>query len=238
MSRTMEGSPGASAPVLSAALLARIHELNLDYVELLISERASQGCAAQLQHLPPRLLPTIASLGASSRRALAAAPFTLYSLGFEDEAFWRAACATQAQPLGQRYSSVGGGWLQGAFCELALLHAWHVATCSPLAARMVYAMPEATAHRLAATPLWQVRWIADNHSDLLAPRWPTNPAFWPDLLYFAATADAQRLRIAQLLGHQLIAAELEYAAARDGGGKRAPPPLWRSPRLRVRRLRG
>ena len=63
MSRTMEGSPGASAPVLSAALLARIHELNLDYVELLISEHASQGCAAQLQHLPPRLLPTIALSG-------------------------------------------------------------------------------------------------------------------------------------------------------------------------------
>ena len=135
------------------------------------------------------------------------------------------------------YAVDGGAW-QGAFCELALLHAWHVATCSPLAARMVYAMPEATAHRLAATPLWQVRRIADNHGDLLAPRWPTNPAFWPDLLYFAATGDAQRLGIAQLLGHQLIAAELEYAAARDGGGKRAPPPLWRSPRLRVRRLRG
>jgi hypothetical protein len=237
MSRTMEGSPGASAPVLSAALLARVHELNLDYVELLISEHASQGCAAQLQHLPARLFPMIASLGVASRRALAATPFTLYSLGFEDEGFWRAACAAQAQPVGQRYSSAGGAWLQGPFCELALLHAWHVATCSPLAARMVYAMPETTAHCLTTTPLWQVRRIAHDHAELLAPRWPTNPAFWPDLVYFAATGDEQRLRTAQMLGHQLIAAELEYVAARSSGGKRASP-LWRSPRLRVRRLRG
>ena len=238
MSGTMEDSPGASAPVLSAALLARVHELNLDYVELLISEHASPGCAAQLQHLPPRLLPTLASLCASSRRALAATPFTLYSLGFEDDGFWRSACATQAQPVGQRYSSDGGASLQRPFCELALLHAWHVAVCSPLAARMVYAMPEATAHRLAATPLWQIRRIANDHPELLAPRWPTNQAFWPDLTYFAATGDAQRLRTAQLLGHQLIAAELEYAAAQGCDGKRAHLPLWRSPRLRVRRLRG
>jgi hypothetical protein len=238
MSRTMEGSPGASAPVLSAALLARVHELNLDYVELLISEHASPACAAQLQHLPPRLAPTIASLVSGSRRALAAAPFTLYSLGFEDERFWRTACAMQAQALGQRYSSASGASLQGPFCELALLHAWHVATSSPLAARMVYAMPEATAYRLAATPLWQVRRIATDHPDLLAPRWPTNPAFWPDLVHFAAAGDVHRLRTAQLLGHQLIAAELECAAARGGDGKRATAPLLRSPRLRVRRLRG
>jgi hypothetical protein len=238
MSRTMERSPGASAPVLNAALLARVHELNLDYVELLISEHASPGCAAQLQHLPPRLAPTIASLAEGSRRALAATPFTLYSLGFEDERFWRTVCATQAQALVQRYSSATGTWMQGPFCELAVLHAWHVATSSPLAARMVYAMPEATAYRLAATPLWQVRRIATDHPDLLAPRWPMNPAFWPDLAYFAATGDMHRLRTAQLLGHQLIAAELEYAGARGGDGKRALAPLLRSPRLRVRRLRG
>jgi hypothetical protein len=237
MSRTMEGSQGASAPVLSAALLARVHELNLDYVELLVSEQMSPGGAAQLQHLPPRLPPMIASLSDSSRRSMAAAPFTLYSLGFEDEGFWRAACAPQTQPLGRRCSSGEGGWLQGPFCELALLHAWHVATCSPLAARMVYAMPEATAHRLAATPLRQIRRIANDHTELLAPRWPANPAFWPDLVYFAAAGDAQRLRTAQLLGHQLIAAELEYVAARSSD-RRAPPPLWRPPRLRVRRLRG
>ena len=33
-----EDLPGASAPVLSAAVLARIHELNLDYIELLAAE--------------------------------------------------------------------------------------------------------------------------------------------------------------------------------------------------------
>jgi len=38
-----EELPGASAPVLSAAVLARIHELNLDYIELLAAERNAVG---------------------------------------------------------------------------------------------------------------------------------------------------------------------------------------------------
>ena len=36
-----EELPGASAPVLSAAVLARLHELNLDYVELLAAEHTA-----------------------------------------------------------------------------------------------------------------------------------------------------------------------------------------------------
>jgi hypothetical protein len=38
-----EDLPGASAPVLSAAVLARIHELNFDYLELLAAEHNAVG---------------------------------------------------------------------------------------------------------------------------------------------------------------------------------------------------
>src|SRR4030095_15893074 len=85
-----EELPGASAPVLSAAVLARIYELNLDYIELLAAEHnAGDASDGQLQHLPCRLHAAIAELPASARSTLAPWPYTLYSLGFEDEKLWR-----------------------------------------------------------------------------------------------------------------------------------------------------
>src|SRR5512138_1568787 len=82
--------PGASAPVLSAAVLARIHELNLDYIELLAAEHNTRTTSdGQLQHLPCKLHAMIGALAPPARVALAAMPYTLYSLGFENEKLWR-----------------------------------------------------------------------------------------------------------------------------------------------------
>ncbi len=227
--------PGTSAPVLSAAILARIHELNLDYIELLTAEHDALAMgiepdlhpdAGQLRHLPHRLHAGIAELSPPARISLAALPYTLYSLGFEDEKLWR----TLAQPaalaaslsMSERYAQPHSASLQASLCEVALLYAWHVATSSPLAARLIYAMPESVAQRLTAAPPWYVRRLAVHHASLLMPRWPTNPGFWPDLVRFAAAGDQQRLGTAKVLGSQLIAAELQASALQ-------------SPRLRARR---
>jgi hypothetical protein len=228
---------GASAPVLNQPLLARIHQLNRDYLELLVAEHAAADCATQLQHLPVRARAAIASLSHSARQLLAQTSYTLYSLGFEDEGLWQAACERAAQSdevsVVQRYTRAGNESAQCAFSKIALLHAWHVAATNRLAARVVYAMPDATARRLVAAPLWQVRCKAADHPELLMPRWPTNPAFWPDLVRFAASGDTRRLATVQLLGSQLIAAELELSSA--GRGLRAAPVVA-SPRLRARKV--
>ena len=121
----------------------------------------------------------------------------------------------------ERYSQPHGASLQASLCEVALLYAWHVATASPLAARLIYAMPETVKQRLTAAPPWYVRRIAVHHASLLMPRWKTNPGFWPDLVRFAAAGDQQRLGTAKVLGSQLIAAELQGSALQ-------------SPRLRAR----
>ena len=221
-----EELPGASAPVLSAAVLARIHELNLDYIELLAAEHhtgdASDG---QLQHLPCRLHAAIAELPSSARSALATLPYTLYSLGFEDEKLWRSlaepAALAASLSMTERYARPHSASLQASLCEVALLYAWHVTTWSPLAARLIYTMPETVAGRLAAAPPWYVRRLAVHHASLLLPRWPTNPGFWPDLVRFASAGDQQRLATAKVLGSQLIAAELQGSAVQ-------------SPRLRAR----
>ncbi|HKU16626.1 MAG TPA: hypothetical protein VJQ52_19700 [Steroidobacteraceae bacterium] len=222
-----EGVPGASAPVLSATMLAQIYETNLDYLELLAAEHnAAVGGEGQLQYLPCKLHAALADLAPAARAALAALPYTLYSLGFEDEKLWR----TLAEPavlaaslsVSERYAQARDTSPQASLCEVALLYAWHVAASSPLAARLIYAMPDAIAHRLTAAPLWYVRRLSVHHASLLIPRWPTNPGFWPDLLRFAAAADNQRLATAKVLGSQLIAAELHGSALQ-------------SPRMRARK---
>ena len=226
----------AFAPVLDAALLARVQQLNIDYLELLVAEHAAAECAAQLQHLAPTQRAALAALPASVLPAVAETPYTLYSLGFEDEDFWASICASAMEGVSSsvvdRYARSADASAQYAFCNLALLHAWHVAATNPMAARMLYAMPHTTAQRLAATPLWQIARIASSHTALLMPRWPTNPAFWPDLIRFAATNDARRLTTTRLLGVQLIAAELEVACPLS----RPRVPVIPSPRLRARKL--
>lgn len=224
--------PGATTPVLTQELLARIRELNLDYLELMLAEQATADEGGQLQHLPARVREALAMLPPSARSALAAMPYTLYSLGFEDDTFWRFACdpAALLAPMSvrERYAPARAAALHSSFCELALLYAWHVATSHRLASRVIYAMPEGTARRLAAVPLSLLKRIAVNHPGLLMPRWPTNPGFWPDLVRFAASNDESRLATAKLLGNQLIAAELELASGVAGA--------IRSPRLRARKL--
>ena len=170
-----EELPGASAPVLSAAVLAQIHALNLDYIELLAAEHNVPELQGQLQHLPCKLHATIASLAPPARIALAALPYTLYSLGFEDEKLWRSlaepAALASSLSMSERYAQPHSSSLQASLCEVALLYAWHVATSSPLAARLIYAMPEAVTQRLTAAPPWYVRRLAVHHASLLLPRW-------------------------------------------------------------------
>jgi hypothetical protein len=222
-----------SMPVLSAALLKRIAELNRDYLDLLAREHAAPAVAAQLQYFPERLARELAALAPAARRELAAAPFALYSLSLDNERFWRPAGDVEAASIEQRYGHHGQAWLQGPFCEAALLQAWHLAACSALAARIVYAMSEEAAHRLAATPLWRLKRAVNEHPALLTPRWPLNAAFWPDLVRFAAVADSRRLRTTLLLGCCLTAAELEGTGERmrrrqlasSGASVRAPAQL-------------
>jgi hypothetical protein len=225
--------------VLHPALLSRIHQLNLDYLELLVAERDATRGSTQLQHLPPRQRAELGALTPRALRAIAAMPYTLYSLGFEDENFWNAVCEAATSSASavavERYARVGDESAQCSFCELALLHAWHVAGKNTMAARVVYAMPYGTAKRLVNTPLWQIRCIAGSYGELMMPRWPTNPAFWPDLIRFAASNDARRLHTTRLLGTQLIAAELEVSCEISRQCPRIAPALA-SPRLRARKL--
>ncbi len=210
---TKDVVPGTRAPVLSRALLARTHELNLDYVELMLAERSPplQGVAAET--LPVRTLDALEALEDAARRAVTACPFTLYTIGFDDQRFWSAALSATAAHdddlrIEARLGAVSPAPMHAAFCEIALFFAWHAAQAQPLAARFLFGMPDAIVAMFARAPLWRIHRAAVDHPRLLMPRWPRNPAFWPDLIRFAE-ADDSRLEAAQLLGNQLIASELD-----------------------------
>lgn len=205
---SMDDSPRSPAPVLRPDLLARIHALNFDYLELLAREHACVECAGQLPYFAPRLQPCFGGLSLERRARLAATPYALYSLRFEDVRFWESACVANERQFAVRYRALSDASLQALFCETALVQAWHIAATHPLAARVLYSMSERVRAPLAAAPLWRLRQIASEHLKLLSPRWPTNACFWPDLLSFAQAGDSVRLATTQLLGTQLIAAEL------------------------------
>jgi hypothetical protein len=212
MSSNLDGLPGTSSPILTTDLLGRLCDLNLDYLELVIAERVGAG-ASGIPCLSERLLDELAECSLESRQALAAAAFSLYSLGFEDQQFWRTALHTGEQPIDARYRVLSSTVMRTAFCEIALVHAWHVAVMQPLAARVVYGMPTAIIDRMALVRLWQLKRIAADYPGLLMPRWPSNPCFWPDMIKFARAGDLRRLGTVQQLGHQLIAVELQAHAA-------------------------
>jgi hypothetical protein len=218
-------TPGRRSPVLHATLLARTHELNRDYVELLLAEPGSPRLLDTAHALPQKVCDALACVAPAWRAQIAACPFALYSLRFDDQQFWNAALddfgaelpfGHVPESLERRYGAGSAKPLSSTFCELALFFAWHTAMTNPVAARVLFAMPDLLAERLPRVPLWQMRRIALDYPGLLVPRWPNNPGFWPDLVTFAAACDTHRLETARLLGSQLIAAELEPTIAPDG----------------------
>jgi hypothetical protein len=234
MNAKLDGLPGAPAPILTTELLNQLRELNLDYLELLIAEHAVPNPGG-IRFLPERLLDSLASCSLQARQAIAASTFSLYSLGFEDHHFWGSALRMADQPIDARYGVLSAAVVQSSFCELALLHAWHVAAMRPIAARMLYGMPTAVVDRMARVQLWQLKRIAADYPGLLMPRWPSNPCFWPDMLKFATSGDLRRLDTIQQLGRQLIAVELQSSvAARGAAGDRQRNLLLQ----RVKKVRG
>ena len=128
-------------------------------------------------------------------RALARSPFTLYSLGFDDHDVLARRAVTPLQLRRsdrQRYALRRARLACRPFCEVALLHAWHVAISNRLAARVLFAMPMPLAACIAGTPLWRMRRIARRPSGAADAALADEPGFWPDLVRFAAARDATR----------------------------------------------
>lgn len=203
--RSRESLPGIFSPVLTTPLLTGIHQLNRDYVELLIT---SQSDGQFLTGLPQSVIDGLASLPPLARGVLAACPFALYSLGLERQDAWRNppdVAVTEATMVQSARDTLSAG---SCFAINALFFAWHVTHLQRVAARMFYAMPDFAIDGLLRMSVSELQPLARKVTAPLMPRWPTNAAFWPDLVRFAALGDERRLTMTQLLGSQLISADL------------------------------
>lgn len=234
MDSLTDGFPGAAAPVLATDLRERLAALNLDYLELLIAAAASPASGG-LQSLPDRVLESLRKADRASLRLLASAAFSLYSLGFEDQEFWRTALRIDASSIDARYGTVSAAVVQSSFCEIALLHAWHVAVSQPLAARLIHGMSATLVASMTNAQFWQLRRIAVDYPGLLMPRWPANPCFWPEMVKFSIAGDTRRLHALQQLGHQLLAIDLLASSDRCGAARQRQHNLLRQ-RLQLGRL--
>lgn len=209
-----ESLPGIVAPVLTAPILSGIHRLNRDYVELVIAGSNETDAA---DALPPAVISGLRALSPQAIAALAACPFALYALGIEHQDSWRNHLGGSADSENAAsYLSRELAPRESAFAISALFFAWHVASSQRVAAKVLYALADTAIDRLLALSLAELQRIACRDSGLLAPRWPGNAAFWPDLIRFAALGDTQRLTTTQLLGSQLIAADLRANASARG----------------------
>jgi hypothetical protein len=213
--RNAECSSLSHTPVLTAPLLNRIQQLNLEYLQLLSDAPRNDVCV-HVEAMPLAIRSSLSSLPPSGLQLLAAAPYAMYTLAFDDQDLWLATLA-DGEPctpgLQVADSANSACRLQGhaAFCETVIFFAWHVAVANRLAARMSLGMPAAVIERLQPTSFRKLQQVMRAAPWLLMPRWPNNPRFWPDLLQLAALGDADCVRQAQLLGSQLIASDLRVA---------------------------
>lgn len=201
--------PLVHAPVLDHALLAHLHALNLDFLQLLVAHPSAFNATSRAS-LPDTVLQHLSRLSQAQLESIAAAPYALYSLPLDHARWFAPAAPLTAQ---EKYVPLAEAAPLANFCEVAFLLAWHVTQCSPLAARLFYAQPDATLQKFAAAPLWRVRQCAAQLVDQLQLRWARNPCFWPDLVSFAASRDVRRLSVVHLQGTQLSSNELERRRA-------------------------
>jgi len=216
--RSKDCSSVSHAPVLTPQLLSRIHQLNLEYLLLLIDTPGLNLCA-HAEAMPVAIRQALGNLPQSALQMLAAAPYAVYTLAFEDQDFWLATLSgvESAGALGLHVADSAGAssacHLQrhAAFCETVIFFAWHVAVANRLAARVSLGMPAAVIERLQSAPFRKLQQVMRACPWLLMPRWPSNPRFWPDLVRSAAVSNAKSVRESQLLGSQLIASDLRLA---------------------------
>src|SRR5690606_40793920 len=67
-SKKLDGLPDGSSQILTHDLLGRLHDLNLDFLELLIAGRATG--AVGMHFLPERIIDALASCSLEARHAL------------------------------------------------------------------------------------------------------------------------------------------------------------------------
>jgi hypothetical protein len=175
------------------------HRLNAQCVEL----------ACELAVSPHQTLPAFILhnrdlwrlLESEARKSVAAFPFVIIDLRFQDAAWWR--------EVGRALSINSA--LSTPFSDLALetlLFARQAAREDINVAKAMFAMTSPVANVIASLSLQQVRAIALNSSQQLRVRWDNDPDFWGELLVACRAGDEQAMAALRRQGKLLFCGEL------------------------------
>lgn len=186
---------------------APLAELNAECLGLLAA-RAAQT-AGRLGHpLLADLRDEWTDLPNQAVRRLAAAPFSLFDVGFARAPRWLETRARgvsdQAQRAENPFFAVDAA---RSVTRRMLVYAWHLARSRPRAACLVFGTTIPAVEALAACSLSTLEAAAEGNADALQPRWSHHVGFWRELLYAASAGADTRLRELLLGGIQRLAAE-------------------------------
>jgi hypothetical protein len=199
-------------PSFSVEVLAPLHDLNLRFLDLVGAReggsraggsRAGGWATAGALELPGGASGRLGPMTASQRAAAAHCPYALFDLRFHDEAHWTARLQGAAQ---WRVADEAAEEDIANFVRLALFYAWHVATTTRHAARLLLGMSERTAVAFRATTLNCLPTLVASETANLSVRFLESGAYWSALVSAAVRRDEHKLRRIQLFGLQLAAA--------------------------------
>jgi hypothetical protein len=194
----------ADEPLLSAA--RQLVQLNLQYLEM----------AAIVSEFPVTIAMRLRALSGVQRVAIADCRFSLFSLALNDAHRWlpllgEPLAATPQDACSRRdlsrHDLSHRDAVYSEFVTTALFFAWHLVQSDPLAARVLLAVDAQVATALRALPVAGLCAVSHRALELLTPRWPQHPYFWPAFLRYSSEPTSNGLAATKLLGRQLLAAE-------------------------------
>jgi len=186
---------------------APLAELNAECLGLLAARAARDG-----DGLAPPLLTELreewAELPNQAVRRLAAAPFSLFDIGFARAPRW---LETRARGVSDQSQRSENQFFEAAaarsITRRMLVYAWHLARSRPRAACLVFGSTIPAVEALAACSLSVLEAAAEGNAEALRPRWAHQVSFWRELLIAASVDTDGRLRELLLGGIQRLAAD-------------------------------
>lgn len=195
--------------------------LNLDFLHALRTAQHTSTTAVRAElRLPEAQATALAICSSEALARMASCGYSLFSLNLHRIDEWLHLARQSAVVSNSSGETTGSAphtqdtlaMQVGNFMQCAVFFAWHLAQQNPQAARLMLGMSEDTAAVLRGMNLGHCRHIAQRYTKLLSPRWLHNRFFWPDLLRYAVSGEAEHFRFAQLLSTQLVAQDLEPSA--------------------------
>jgi hypothetical protein len=187
---------------------APLAELNAECLGLLASRAAEVGARGAVPPLLLVLREQWADLPTAAVRRLAAAPFSLFDIGFARAPRW---LETRARGVNDQLQAVENPFFEPlaarSITRRMLVYAWHLARSRPRAACLVFGTSIPAIESLAACSLSVLEAAAESNADALRPRWSQQVMFWRELLAAASGGADVRLQELLLGGIQRLAAE-------------------------------